>query len=115
MKFATNGYVVGCDLAGTVVSAPASSKFVPGDRVGAIVHGCNSTATGAFAEYAVCDPALAWKIPDGTTVEEAAGMGVGWCSAVLAVVQKLLPWAKDHGVPADSPVSYFAFVATVSR
>ena len=58
-------FVLGGELAGVVVAAPAVSGFSPGDRVAA------TTTTGAFAELAAVDPDTVYRLPP--EVDLAAG------------------------------------------
>lgn len=72
------GTISGCDLAGDVVRVGANVTSVKvGDRVAAFVQGGTYTDRGAFAEYVKIPAELTWKIPEGTTYEEAATLNCG--------------------------------------
>lgn len=61
--------VLGLELAGTVVTVGASvSRFVPGDRVMALV------ASGAYSEHAVVHEDVAIAIPEGMSFVEAGAI-----------------------------------------
>ncbi|SFQ05468.1 NAD(P)H-quinone oxidoreductase [Variovorax sp. 770b2] len=57
---------LGLEVAGEVVGA--AGRWRVGDKVCALVPG------GGYAEYAVCDPRHALRIPRGLSFEEAAGL-----------------------------------------
>ncbi len=63
-------FTPGIELTGEVVSAPGDSGWQPGDRV----LGGPSPMGGAFAEYAVLQPADAFAVPEGMPAEEAAAL-----------------------------------------
>ncbi|MDP4024649.1 NAD(P)H-quinone oxidoreductase [Methylobacterium sp. NEAU 140] len=61
--------VLGLELAGTVEAlGPGAGRYRPGDRVMALVH------SGAYAEWAVVDEAVALPVPDGVSAVEAGGI-----------------------------------------
>lgn len=61
--------VLGLELAGIVEAlGPGAGRFRPGDRVMALVH------SGAYAEWAVVDEAVALKVPDGLPAVEAGAI-----------------------------------------
>ncbi|MBY0397481.1 MAG: NAD(P)H-quinone oxidoreductase, partial [Thermoleophilia bacterium] len=61
--------VLGLELAGIVEAlGPGAGRFQPGDRVMALVH------SGAYAEWAVVDEAVALKVPDGLPAIEAGAI-----------------------------------------
>ncbi|KAH6679672.1 putative quinone oxidoreductase [Halenospora varia] len=59
------------DLAGTVVSAPADSGFVTGDRVFGLI---DYQGQGGMAEYTLAEPEYLAKVPEGMTFVEAASL-----------------------------------------
>ena len=65
------------------------TSFALGDRVAGIVHGCQYSHTGAFAEYVVTDAEVCFKVPPEIALEAACTLGVGWVSAVQALAQRL--------------------------
>lgn len=78
---AADGRPAGIDGSGEVVSVGADVKdFKPGDRVLFRAHGC-------FAEYAAVDPALAARIPDRLSFEQAAALPAAYITAWEAVVE----------------------------
>ncbi|GJE12356.1 NAD(P)H-quinone oxidoreductase [Methylobacterium longum] len=61
--------VLGLELAGIVEArGPGAGRFRPGDRVMALVH------SGAYAEWAVVDEAVALPVPDGLPAVEAGAI-----------------------------------------
>jgi len=61
--------VLGLELAGVVEAlGPGAGRFRPGDRVMALVH------SGAYAEWAVVDEAVALPVPDGLSAIEAGAI-----------------------------------------
>ncbi len=61
--------VLGLELAGIVEAlGPGAGRFQPGDRVMALVH------SGAYAEWAVVDEAVALPVPDGLPMVEAGAI-----------------------------------------
>lgn len=61
--------VLGLELAGIVEAlGPGAGRFRLGDRVMALVH------SGAYAEWAVVDEAVALKVPDGLPAVEAGAI-----------------------------------------
>ncbi|WP_062465320.1 NAD(P)H-quinone oxidoreductase [Demequina soli] len=66
----------GLEVAGTLLEAPASSPFAPGDRVCALLPG------GGYAERAVVDASLLLPVPGGLTDVEAASLVEAACTVV---------------------------------
>ena len=65
-------YVVGCDLAGTVLEVGADvTRFQPGDRVWGSNQGL-AGRQGTFAELAAVDEQWLYPIPENVTEEQAA-------------------------------------------
>jgi putative PIG3 family NAD(P)H quinone oxidoreductase len=60
--------ILGLEVAGTVAAAPPNSRFHQGDRVCALVPG------GGYAEYCAAPEPQCLPIPDGLSMEEAAGI-----------------------------------------
>lgn len=78
---APDGRPAGIDGSGEVLAVGADVKdFHPGDRVLFRAHGC-------FAEYAVVDPALAARIPDTLSWEQAAALPAAYITAWESVVE----------------------------
>ncbi|KAL8280189.1 hypothetical protein RQP46_007519 [Phenoliferia psychrophenolica] len=106
------GLIVGCEFSGIVSIPPLdpslSSSFKKGDRVVSIAHGSHSTTSGAFAEYTLADPNLAWKVPEGKSAQECCEMNVNWMSALL-VLKRFAKWAKEHGLEEEeTPVLIYS-------
>lgn len=100
----TEGNISGCDFAGVIeeLGEGAPEDLHVGERVACWVHGCacflselleldrvNLTIAhwrnGAFAEYVVCSGALALRIPESWTFEEAAQLPVACYTACLCL------------------------------
>jgi putative PIG3 family NAD(P)H quinone oxidoreductase len=60
--------VLGLEVAGTVETAPAKSRFQAGDSV------CALTPGGGYAEYCVVPEPQCLPVPPGLSMEEAAGI-----------------------------------------
>ncbi len=74
-------FVPGSDIAGVVVSAPASSPFRPGDRVAGI------SKTGAWAEYAAAAPTL-FPIPEGMPFDSGTAMTVNYQTSYFGLINR---------------------------
>ncbi|KAK8112758.1 oxidoreductase [Apiospora sp. TS-2023a] len=93
---ADGGYpaVIGCDLAGEVVSVGANVKtvgsFAPGDRVCGLAggHDAGNYKSGAFQLYAKADKGLLAKIPDTVSYAQAAVLPLGMSTAATALFQQ---------------------------
>jgi NADPH2:quinone reductase len=72
-------FVPGCEIAGDVISAPASSGVGPGDRVAAF------TWDSGYAERVLVDPAGAVVLPTAVSYEEGAAMVVNYHTAYFAL------------------------------
>lgn len=83
------GRIIGCDFAGTVVDSNGSS-WREGHHVAGFVHGTADHPTrGVFAEYAVIEKSLVYRIPDDITFQQAAAIPVAFATAVQAMFQRL--------------------------
>lgn len=72
--------VIGCDVAGEVVSVGSSvSNFKPGDRVIALLE------RGAFAEHCVQDVSLVAKLPDNVSYNEGAVVPLALITAAVSL------------------------------
>jgi NADPH2:quinone reductase len=72
-------YVPGGEVAGVVRSAPAETGLAPGDRVVA------GTLLGGFAEVAVAQPFLTFRLPDALDFAQGAGLIVNYHTAWFAL------------------------------
>jgi NADPH2:quinone reductase len=77
-------FTPGGEVGGTVVSAPAGSGLQAGDRV-MTGFAANRVGMGGYAEEADTLPALARKIPDVMTFEDAAAFNVVYQTAYFAL------------------------------
>lgn len=73
-------FIPGVEVAGIVLSAPASSPLRPGDRVAA------ASRFGAFAEVAAAPPNTAIAIPEGMSFEAATSLPVNYQTAYFGLV-----------------------------
>src|SRR5690349_9829706 len=79
-------YTPGSDVAGVVEAVGAEvTAFRKGDRV--YVHGV-AAGTGAYAELVVSDEAQVHPLPEGTTFQQGAAMGVPYGTAYRALFMK---------------------------
>ena len=76
---AQGGRPAGIDGSGEVIDA-SGTAFTPGERVMFRAHAC-------FAEYALVDPALAARVPERLSWEEAASVPAAFITAWEAVIQ----------------------------
>jgi putative PIG3 family NAD(P)H quinone oxidoreductase len=60
--------VLGLEIAGTVASAAPDAGWLPGDRV------CALTPGGGYAEYCLAPGLQCLKVPEGISLQEAAGI-----------------------------------------
>jgi NADPH:quinone reductase-like Zn-dependent oxidoreductase len=85
---------IGSDFAGSIASlgtdVPAGTLQV-GDRVAGFLQGACSVniRPGAFAKYLVVPWDLVWKIPDGCSTEQAAGVSLAALTAAQGVWYRL--------------------------
>lgn len=80
-------FILGRDLAGTVVGAGAAVKtFKPGDRVWATNQGTDGR-TGTFAELAVVDERWLHAIPAGVSEEDMVALSLVGITAQIGLVR----------------------------
>jgi NADPH:quinone reductase len=72
-------FSLGAEFAGTVLSAPSSSPFHPGDRV-------FGSAQGAYAEKVIAQKATLHQIPRGWSFRDAAGLCITAPTSYSALV-----------------------------
>src|SRR3989449_6088828 len=80
-------FIVGCDLAGTVVEVGSDVKrFEAGDRVWGTNQGLLGRQ-GTFAEFCAVDECWLYPTPDGVSDEQAAAMSLVGITAHLGLVR----------------------------
>lgn len=80
-------FIVGCDLAGTVVSVGGEcKKFKVGDRVWGTNQGLLGRQ-GTFSEYAAVDECWLYPLPDGVDAKDAAAASLVGITAHLGLVR----------------------------
>jgi len=88
-------FTCGLEMAGTVVEAPASSPFKPGDKV------MGGAKTGAMAEYAALPARSLRLMPVGLGFAQAAALGAAYTTAYTSLVElggmKKGQWVLVHG------------------
>ena len=67
-------FVVGLEVAGTVVAAPAGSHFSAGDRVLALLQAGGGLTSGGFGDLTDVPPAMVVPIPDAMPFDEASAL-----------------------------------------
>lgn len=113
---ASAGPIAGNDFAGTVVAlgddALRTTGLQVGDRVAGMVYGLNNTRPeiGGFAEFVGATADLLLKIPDNMSFEEAATLGMGVSTAVLALFTELQVPASLEQLRAGKESTSGAFV-----
>ncbi|MCJ1307099.1 hypothetical protein MMC25_000745 [Agyrium rufum] len=99
MLIRTYPMILGCDIAGEVVSlgssddattSDSSSKFKPGDRVtaGTDMIATGNAENGGFQLYVAAHTITMAKIPDGLTYAEACVLPLGISTAAAGLFQK---------------------------
>lgn len=104
--FPTPGAVVGMDFSGTVaaIHPETETDLKIGDRVCSWVHGSNpgDPSNGAFAQYIRARPEILLRVPNGMRMEQAATLGVGLMTNVMALWDPTaLGLAAHPGSPAE--------------
>ena len=99
-KLPQAGATLGCDFSGTVVDVGSEVKksWKKGDRIAGVCHGGNAVQLedGAFAEYIVAKGDVQMKLPDQSSDEDAATLGVGITTVGQGLYQSLeLPWPNQ--------------------
>ncbi len=85
-------YTPGSDAAGTVEDPGREvAGFAPGDRVYT-----SGTLTGAYAEFALCDPLRVHPLPGRTSFPQGAALGVPYVTAWRALFQ------RAHALPGET-------------
>jgi NADPH:quinone reductase-like Zn-dependent oxidoreductase len=106
--FPTPGAVIGMDFSGIVASIHPGTEtdLHVGDRVCGMVHGSNpgDLTNGAFAEYVRVRPSLLLRVPGGLPMEQAASLGVGLMTNVMALWDpSALALTATPESPAEKP------------
>ncbi|KAK1973399.1 alcohol dehydrogenase GroES-like domain-containing protein [Colletotrichum cereale] len=113
--FANPFAIMGADFAGTVVAVgPDVTGVAVGDRIcGAQNEMFKTTpAQGAFAQYTVTRGTIWMKVPETWTMEAAASLPVGLCTAGLAIKSLGLPLPTEPVVKAKHVLVYGSSTAT---
>ncbi|KZP24623.1 GroES-like protein [Athelia psychrophila] len=116
-----SGSSTGSDFAGVVAAAKGRTSYKAGDRVagftrGGFLHQDN----GAFAEYISAQTPVVWRIPEGTSFEQAAAIGgIPADTAAQALYTRLdipRPWepARKTAVVAGDAILIWSGAASVS-
>ncbi|KAI1209523.1 zinc-binding dehydrogenase family oxidoreductase [Annulohypoxylon truncatum] len=106
--FPTPGAIIGMDFSGIIVSIHSNTQteLRIGDRVCGAVHGSNPSepTNGAFAQYIRARPELLFHVPRDLTMEQAATLGVGLMTNVLALWDpEALGLVATPESPAEKP------------
>jgi NADPH2:quinone reductase len=72
-------FLLGAEFAGTVLFAPKSSKFHPGDKV-------FGATQGSYAEKTIGRPEILHRVPRGWTFRDAAGLSITAPTSYAALV-----------------------------
>lgn len=105
------GNILGCDYAGYVEKCGLGvERFKPGDRVAGTVFGGVLPNTGSFAEYSVADAGLAVHLPETTTFEEGATLGITGSTAGLVLWRYLgIPFPGSEAPRDEKWVNIYYF------
>ncbi|KAI1500225.1 zinc-binding dehydrogenase [Biscogniauxia marginata] len=90
--FPSPGALIGMDFAGHVVKLNTTRPDLSiGDAVCGIIHGSNPAdhEGGTFAEYVLAHTDLAFKVPDGVSLEQAATLGTALFTSCVALWDSL--------------------------
>ncbi|KAL6400064.1 quinone oxidoreductase [Ilyonectria robusta] len=105
----------GDDIAGVVHAVgPGVSEFQPGDRV-ASMHN-SVTPAGAYAEYAIGPVDTTFRIPDGTSLEEAATIPLAALTAAVLLHRGLdvpEPFSIHHDAVNMGPLVVYGGASAV--
>lgn len=101
----SSGRVIGSDFSGVIVDSNHTDLPL-NQRVAGCLQGATTSTDrpGAFAEYIVCPADLLWRVPDSTTLEQAAAMNVNALTAAIGLFLKLglqAPFPWDHEFEPD--------------
>ncbi|KAM7215488.1 Enoyl reductase LovC [Rhypophila decipiens] len=107
--FPTPGAIVGMDFSGTIAAVHPSlstaddARLTIGNRVCGMVHGSNpgDPTNGAFAQYVRTKPELLLTLPKTMSMQEAATLGVGLMTNVMALWDPLA-----LGLPLPPDIDY---------
>ncbi len=81
-------YILGRDLAGTIIEAPSGAKrFKPGNRVWCVGQGWEGRQ-GTFSELAAVDESWLHPVPEGVSDEEIAAISLVGVTAHVGLVTK---------------------------
>ena len=75
-------FVPGIEVAGVVRSAPTNAEVSSGDRVAAYIK------HGGYAEVALADPAVTFKLPDELSFEQGAAFAMNFQTVHFALVRR---------------------------
>ncbi|KZL64823.1 alcohol dehydrogenase -like domain-containing protein [Colletotrichum incanum] len=115
--FANPFAIMGADFAGTVVAVgPDVVGVAVGDRVcGAQNEMFKATPEqGAFAQYTVTRGKMWMRVPESWTMEAAASLPVGLCTAGLAIKSLGLPLPNELVAKAKHVLVYGSSTATAT-
>ena len=76
-------FVPGCEVAGTVRSAPAGGQLRAGQRVAAF------PMLGGYAEVVATSPDLVFPIPDSLSFEQAAALPMNYLTVLFALQERV--------------------------
>lgn len=112
--FPTPGSIIGMDFSGIVASIhPCTQTDLRiGDRVCGMVHGSNPSdpTNGAFAEYIRARPELLLQVPPEFTMAQAATLGVGLITNILALWDpSALALTATPDSPAEKPLPVLVY------
>ncbi|HET9022898.1 MAG TPA: NADPH:quinone oxidoreductase family protein [Ornithinibacter sp.] len=75
-------FVPGSEVAGRVLSAPATSGYAVGDRVAAFPF------LGGFAQVVATDPAMVFPLPESVTYEQGAALPMNYLTCHFALRER---------------------------
>jgi NADPH2:quinone reductase len=81
-------YIPGCEVAGEIVSAPPSLKFMPGDRVAALPMVGGLPMLGGFAEIAVAQADMTFALPEQVSFIQGASLPLNYLTAYFALIER---------------------------
>ncbi|MCJ1446233.1 MAG: hypothetical protein MMC23_006738 [Stictis urceolatum] len=81
--------VLGCDFVGTVEQlGDGVTSFERGDVIAGLIWGGEIKGLGAYSEYTIADEHICFKVPKGTSLEEASTIPLASLTSWLALFSK---------------------------
>ncbi|KAF4313996.1 Alcohol dehydrogenase superfamily zinc-containing [Botryosphaeria dothidea] len=84
-----DGTVLGCDFTGVVRKVgDRVTRLKEGDNIAGLIWGGEKKGVGAYSQYTIADERISFKIPKGTSPDQAATVPLAAATAWLAMFSK---------------------------